>query len=123
MAEKDLRIITEEGQVKFFESKYHLADEKSKKNQKHIEELIDIVERNTIVSKLVIIKAGFRFMVLNATFNNISAISIMVVSFIDGENQSTQRENHRTIANHWQTLSHNIVSQFTSPERGSNSQR
>jgi hypothetical protein len=47
----------------------------------------------------------------------------MAVSFIDGENQSTQRENHRTIANHWQTLSHNIVSQFTSPERGSNSQR
>jgi hypothetical protein len=86
MAEKDLRIITEEGQVKFFESKYHLADEKSKKNQKHIEELIDIVERNTIVSKLVIIKAGFRFMVLNATFNNISATSIMAVSFIDGEN-------------------------------------
>jgi hypothetical protein len=36
-------------------------------------------------------------MVFNAPFNNIS------VSFIGGEN-------HWPVANHWQTLSHNVVS-------------
>ena len=43
----------------------------------------------------------FRFMVLIATFNNISYI--VVVSFIGGEI-------HRPIARHRQTLSHSVVS-------------
>ena len=34
---------------------------------------------------------------------------IVVVSIIGGENQST-RIKHRPAANHWQTLSHNVVS-------------
>ena len=34
---------------------------------------------------------------------------IMAVSFIIGRNWST-RENHRPVANHRQTLSHNVVS-------------
>jgi len=45
----------------------------------------------------------------------------MAVSFIGGENQST-RENHRPVANLWQTLSHNVVSITPRNERGSNSQ-
>ena len=47
------------------------------------------------------------FMELNATFNNISAISwrsvlLMVETGVPGEN-------HRPVAIHWQTLSHNVV--------------
>jgi hypothetical protein len=45
-----------------------------------------------------------RVMVFNATFNY-----IMAVSFIGGENQST-KENHRLVASHWQTGSHNYKS-------------
>jgi hypothetical protein len=41
------------------------------------------------------------FMVFNATFNNISAISWWSVLFT---------ENHRPVASHWQTLSHIVVS-------------
>ena len=41
------------------------------------------------------------FMVFNAIFNNISAISWGSVFMI---------ENHRPVASHWQTLSHNVVS-------------
>ena len=41
------------------------------------------------------------FMVFNATFNNISII--VAVSFIGGEN-------HQPVANHWLTLSLNVVS-------------
>ena len=96
--EKDLKITEEEGRVQLFENKYRLADEQSKQNQKHVEELIDIVERNKIVSKLVIITAGFRFMGLNANFNNISATSWLSALLM--EKTRVPRENHRTIANH-----------------------
>jgi hypothetical protein len=49
----------------------------------------------------------FWFMVFNATFNNISVVSwqsvlLVVVTRVSGEN-------HRPVASHWQTLSHNIV--------------
>ena len=47
----------------------------------------------------------FRFMVFNATFNNISAISS--VSFIGGGSWSIPEKNHWAVASHWQTLSHN----------------
>ena len=46
---------------------------------------------------------------------------IVAVSFIDGGNWSTQR-NHRLVASHWQTVSHNVVSSTPRHERGSNSQ-
>jgi hypothetical protein len=42
-------------------------------------------------------------MVLNATFNNISVISSVLLVEVTGEN-------HWPIASHWQTLSHNVVS-------------
>jgi len=44
-------------------------------------------------------------MVFNATFNIISAISWQSALLVE-----ETRENHRTLANHWRTLSHNVVS-------------
>ena len=46
--------------------------------------------------------AGFR--VFNATFNNISAISVLLVKATGGPG-----ENLRPAASHWQSLSHNVV--------------
>jgi hypothetical protein len=59
----------------------------------------------------------FWFMVFNATFNNISVISWRSVLLVE-----EIRENHRPVANHWQTLSQNVVSSTPRHERGSNSQ-
>jgi hypothetical protein len=42
--------------------------------------------------------------VFNATFNNISVISCWSVLLVDETG-----ENHRPVANHWHTLSHNAV--------------
>ena len=49
-----------------------------------------------------------RVMVFNTTFNNISVISWWSVFLV--EETRVPRENHRPVANHWQTLSHNVVS-------------
>jgi len=49
-----------------------------------------------------------RVMVFNATFNNISFISWRSVLLL--EETGVPGENHRPAANHWQTLSHNVVS-------------
>jgi hypothetical protein len=46
-------------------------------------------------------------MVFNATFNNISAISWRSVLLV--EDTGVPGENHRPVASHWQTLSHNVV--------------
>ena len=48
---------------------------------------------------------GVRIMVFNATFNNISVISWPSVLLV-----KETGENHRPATNHWQTLSHNVVS-------------
>ena len=53
-------------------------------------------------------------MVFNATFNNISVLFV--------EETEIHRENQRPVASHWQTLSHNVVSNTPRHERGSNSQ-
>jgi len=45
-------------------------------------------------------------MLFNATFNNISVISWRSV-FLVGET-GVPGENHRHVASHWQTLSHNV---------------
>ena len=45
----------------------------------------------------------------------------MAVSFIGGGNR-VHGENHRSVAIHGQTLSHNVVSSKPQHERGSNSQ-
>ena len=44
--------------------------------------------------------------VFNATFNNISVISFRSVYFV--EKTGVPAENHRPVASHWQTLSHNV---------------
>ena len=49
----------------------------------------------------------FRFMVFNATFNNISAISWRSVLLV--EETWIPGENHRSVVSHWQTLSHTVV--------------
>jgi len=49
-----------------------------------------------------------RSMVLNATFNNISVISWRSVLLV--EEAGVPRENHRPVASHRQTLSHNVAS-------------
>ena len=56
-------------------------------------------------------------MLINATFNNISAISWRSVLLVEGTG-----ENHRPAASHWQTLPHNVVSSTPRHEWGSNSQ-
>jgi hypothetical protein len=59
-------------------------------------------------------------MVFNATFNNISVVSWRSVSLV-GKTR-VLGENHRPVARHWQTLSHNVVSSTPRQKRGSNSQ-
>ena len=51
--------------------------------------------------------AWLEFMVLNATFNNISVISWWSVLLV--EKNGRTGENHRPAASHWQSLSHNVV--------------
>ena len=57
------------------------------------------------------------FMVFNAIFNNITVISWRSVLLVEEIG-----ENHRLVASHWQTLSHNVVSSTPHHERDSNSQ-
>ena len=63
----------------------------------------------------------FRFMVFNATFNNILVISWRSVLFV--EETWVPGENHWPVASHWQTLSHNVVSSTSRLCKDSNSQR
>ena len=58
------------------------------------------------------------FIVFNATFNNISAISLRSVLLV--EETGAPRENNNSVASHWQTLSHVVLS-TTGHERDSNS--
>ena len=60
-------------------------------------------------------------MVFNVTFNNISVISWWSVLLV--EETRVPGENHRPVASHGQTLSHNIVSSTPHHERDSNWQR
>ena len=62
-----------------------------------------------------------KWCLVNATFNNISAISWWSVLFV--EETGVPRENHRPAASHWQTLSHNVVSSTPHHEHDSNSRR
>ena len=48
-----------------------------------------------------------RVMVFNVTFNNISVISGRPVLLV--EETGVPGENHRPVASHWQTLSHNVI--------------
>jgi hypothetical protein len=68
----------------------------------------------------IYIKSWVRVMVFKDTFNNISAISWRSVLLV--EETGVPAENHRPVASHWQTLSHNVVSSIPRHEQGSNSQ-
>jgi hypothetical protein len=59
-------------------------------------------------------------MVLNATFNNI--LVILGLSVLLVKETGVPGENHRPVASHCQTLSHNVVSSTPCYEWGSNSQ-
>ena len=48
-------------------------------------------------------------MLFNATFNNISVTCISWRSVLLVEETGGPGENHRPVASHWQTLSHNVV--------------
>ena len=60
------------------------------------------------------------FMVVNATFNNISVISWRSVVLV--EETGVPRENHWPVASHSQTLTHNVVLSTPFHELASNSQ-
>jgi hypothetical protein len=62
---------------------------------------------------------GVRVMVFKATSNNISVISWRSVLLL--EEPGVPCENNRPVANHWQILSHNVVSSHTRNEADSNS--
>ena len=73
---------------------------------------------NTIEMELgnLHLKIRVIFMVFGTTFNNISVISwrsILMVEETEGPG-----ENHRPAANNWQTLSHNVVSEYISTWAG-----
>ena len=59
-------------------------------------------------------------MVFNAIFNNISDISWLSIVLV--EETGVLREYHGSVASHREILSHNVVVEYTSPERYSNSQ-
>jgi len=59
-------------------------------------------------------------MVFNSTFNNISVILWRSVLLVD--ETGVPGENHRPVASHWQTISHNVVSSKPRRERSSNTQ-
>ena len=59
------------------------------------------------------------FIVLNATFNNISVISCRSILLV--EETRILEENHRPVASHWQTknkISHNVVWSTSRHEQG-----
>ena len=56
------------------------------------------------------------FMVFNTTFYNISVVSWQSLLLV--EETGVPRENRWPFASHWQTLSHNVVSKYTSPWMG-----
>jgi hypothetical protein len=59
-------------------------------------------------------------MVVNATFNNISALSWHSVLWV--EETWVSRENHLPVASKWHTLSHNVVPSTPCYQTDSNSQ-
>ena len=65
-------------------------------------------------------KVWFSLWGLSATFNNITVISRRSVLLV--EETGVHGENHRPVASHCQTLSHNVVSNTPRHEWGSNSQ-
>jgi hypothetical protein len=77
------------------------------------------------ISRLLHSESGIHFallvlVVFNVTFNNISVISRGSIALV--EETGKPGENHRSIASHWHTLSHNGVPGAPRHKRDSNSQ-
>jgi hypothetical protein len=86
-----------------------------------ITEMLEICIQTSYDQNVQLILKSYLPVVLGTTLNNISVIlwqSILLV-----EQTGVPGENHRSVASHWQTLSHNVVSSTPRYERGSNSQR
>jgi hypothetical protein len=80
-----------------------------------------IIKRVSEKWKLIFLPSfSVRFMVFNATSNNMSAISWRSVLLVD--ETRVPGENHRPATDHWQIWSHNVVSSSSHHERDSNSQ-
>jgi hypothetical protein len=58
----------------------------------------------------------YRWMVINTTSNNISAISWWSILLV--EETGVPGENHRPVASHWQNLPHNVISSIPLPWMG-----
>ena len=69
--------------------------------------------------KFEVVSVGW-FVVCNATFNNISVVSWRSVLLVD--ETGVTGDNHRPVASHRQTVSHNVVKSTPRHERDSNSQ-
>jgi len=77
------------------------------------------VWRERVTNIYIFVRLG-GVIVFNATFNNISAISLRSVLLV--EETVVSGENHRSVASHLQTLSHTVVLSTPRNERDSNSQ-
>jgi hypothetical protein len=66
------------------------------------------VRKSYNLNPLLLGLVWFWFLVFNATFNNISVISWWSVLLVEAT--GVPGENHRPVASHQQTLSHNVVS-------------
>jgi hypothetical protein len=60
------------------------------------------------------VNVEIRFMVFNATFNNISVILWLSVLLVE-ETGVPERKKHRPTVSHWQTLSHNVTCISSTP--------
>ena len=69
-----------------------------------LQEAVSIIIHTKLTNNLL----QYRLMVFGATFNDISVISWRSVILV--EEIGVSGENHRPVASHWQTLSHNFVS-------------
>ena len=57
-------------------------------------------------------------MAFNVTFNNISGISWRLILLV--QETGVPKKTHRSVASHWQTLSHNVASHTPRHEQGLN---
>ena len=73
--------------------------------------------RSILIAKIACVRLVVRVVVFNATFTNISAISLWSVLLVEETEKTLQ-----PAASHWQTLSHNVVSSTLCHKRDSNSQ-
>ena len=90
---------------------------KRKINTYSDEQQLMVVGGSNISTLILTIRSGFGF-----TFNNISVVYRGGQFYWWRKSEYLEETTDRPVASHWQTLSHNVVSSTTLPERSSNSQ-